>query len=142
MESLPPSVFQRLSRFDLIDARRLAAGQPLDEHVTDFGDDLRRRGRSETHVAMSLSRARRVIAAAGARYWSDLTPERIERALAKVQGDDSLAPKTRNAYLTGLRMFANWMTSPKVRRAAASPAEAVKMQAVEEREYPPGVHDR
>ena len=135
VESLPPSVVQQLAQFDLIDAGRLAAGQPLDEHVTDFGDDLRRRGRSEVHVAQSLSRARRVITAAGARYWSDLTAERIERALAKVQADDGLSPKTRNAYLTALRMFANWMTSPKVRRAAASPAEAVEMLDVEEREY-------
>lgn len=135
IESLPPSMVQRLAKLNLVDARRIAAGVPLLTHLADFEADLQRRGRSPKHVALTMSRASRVVKQSRAAYWSDLTPEKIERALSAVQAESGVSDKTRNAYLTAVRMFCNWMISPKVRRAATSPAEAVDTLAVELSEY-------
>jgi len=132
LESLPASMIERLVKLDLLDSRRLAAGQPISEHIADYRDWMKQRGRSEKHIAGTIQRIQRVCKAAGAAYWSTLFG-RIDAALAKVQADRNLTHQSRNGHLTAVRMFCNWVV--KQGRAAKSPAATVERLQVESKEH-------
>ncbi len=133
LESCPPSMLKRLVRMDLVDGRRLAAGQPLSEHVAAYKQWMLDKGRNRKHVATTIYRIESVIDAAGVKYWGRLTPEGIEQALAELQSKRGLTVQSRNAYLTSFKSFCTYMV--RTAKASRSPATGVEPLPVEEVEY-------
>jgi hypothetical protein len=127
-------------RAGLVDPRELAyrdrGSVPLADHLDAYAAHLGAKGRTESHIALSVSRARRVVAlfrgaslaeieaasssaeglaraAAALASWvaparlSDLTTERVQAALATLRGEGrSLA--TCNHHATAICGFASW----------------------------------
>ena len=133
LESLPQSFVNRLVKLDLLDSRRLAAGQPLSDHVAAYRAWLEGKRRNPKHVALTIRRVERVIETASAAYWSSLTPEAVENALRRIQKERGLSNNTRNKYLTAATSFCNFMV--KEGRAATSPAAGIEAIEVEDSEY-------
>ena len=132
LEGLPPSFIERLVRFDLLDSQRLAAGRPLAEHIEEYRKWLKGRKRNATHVTLTVSRIERIVEQAGVKHWSALFG-RIESALTAIQTAEGFKDQTRNAYLTAIKGWCNWML--RMGKAAKSPAAGIEPLPIEAREH-------
>ncbi len=123
IETLPASIRIKLVEFNLLDAHRVAVTKPIDEHLSDFESHLLCRGNTAAHARQTTSRARRLLEACKARFWSDVTSSRVQQALHDLhRGGSDKAPvlaKTVNYYLASLKAFAKWMVQDG--RATESP---------------------
>ncbi len=133
LETLTVKLRNRLSRIGLIESQRLAASQPLAEHLADFKTTLKSRGITGYHVEQKISRLKRIFTGCGFTYWSDISAARIETFLANLRtakpkdtdteaNEDTvktLGVQTTNYYLGAVKHFARWMIQE--RRASESP---------------------
>jgi integrase len=95
---------ERLMAWGLIDSRRLLAGIPLPQHLEDWCEYLRR-GNTDKHADKSHNRARQVIEVMEVEAFSEITGERISRAIVNLGRSQS----TSNGYLTSIKQFCKWM---------------------------------
>ncbi len=109
LESMPSALRERLAGFGLIDASRLAAGKTLTAHLDDFHAGLIADGTSAKHAALVKGRASRVLEAAKCRYWTDVTANRVQRAINDLCVDGGLSAQTQNFHLAAAKQFARWL---------------------------------
>lgn len=101
--------------------------RPLAEHVADYVSSLRAHGRSRPHLRDTETRVRRMLEAAQAWYWKQLTRFAVERAYGGLRaGEKPMGIRTANHHLTAVKMFANWMVDQG--RAPFSPLAKIKLQ--------------
>ncbi len=98
-------------RAGLIDPKELAyrrhGARPLAEHLAEFRAHLFAKGDGTKHAELFSSRGGRVVAMAGAVRLSDLTPSRVQAALADLRASGrSLA--TCNHHRAAIRGFTRW----------------------------------
>jgi site-specific recombinase XerC len=99
----------------VLDARRVAASEPLRSHVEEFEQALLDRGNTTAHAKTTATRALRVLRCAGATYWSEIDGRAIERFLG-AERERGLSIQSSNHLLTATRGFCRWM----VERSLAS----------------------
>jgi len=109
IEELPLRLRDRLGSIGLLDTVRVAALQPLTEHLDAFEAALANRGITTKHVALVTGRARRLVEGSGINYWSDLGGEVVERFLAQERESGRINVQTSNFYLQAIKQFAKWM---------------------------------
>src|SRR5436309_2103584 len=73
IEMMPDRLRNTLARWDILDARRVAAGKPLSEHLADWKAALLAKGNTERHADLVTSRAGNVIVGCGFKAWSELS---------------------------------------------------------------------
>lgn len=138
-----------LRREGVVDARTdnyaSADRRPIAEHLDDYRDDLRHRGRTPGHVVGTHAIALRVIGFAGIDRLSNLTAERVARGLARLDAD-GFSQRTREKALRAIKAFSRWavqthrigsdplagmrgvtITERRVSRRALSPDEAARL---------------
>lgn len=101
LSQIPPKMYGQLIEFELLDAKQVAAGKPLMEHIDDFEKSLLAKGRSEEYARLTTARVRRVIEECGFVNWSDISA------------------KSKKYYLQAVKQFCKWMVLDK--RASESP---------------------
>jgi integrase len=90
------------------DRRAAAERKPLVDHLADFHGALLAKGNTAKHADLHVSRALRVAALAGIDRLSDLSPSRVQGALAALRGEGrSLA--TCNHHRAAIRGFSRWL---------------------------------
>ena len=142
LSQIPPKMYGQLIEFELLDAKQVAAGKPLMEHIDDFEKSLLAKGRSEEYARLTTARVRRVIEECGFVNWSDISAstvlqkidnlrkyvevvkkvEKINGKKVKKKGPKDLGPisaKSKNYYLQAVKQFCKWMVLDK--RASESP---------------------
>lgn len=80
----------------------------LEKHLDQFASHLRAKENSPDHVAMSISRIRKVCDACGFVRTIDIDAEPVEQFLAE-QRDEGMSRTTSNHYLTAIKSFCCWM---------------------------------
>jgi integrase len=133
-ESMPPSMRETLVKWGMLESRRVAASKTLAAHLDDFETGMKSRGRSPQHVSQTVGYIRSVFKRCRFTYWSDVTPGRVERALADLRADKpgenegetvrGLGMRASNARLVALKGFARWMVRDG--RASESPFESLR----------------
>ncbi len=108
-------------------ATRDAAQRKLQDHLTDFIGDMRRRGKSEKYLANLEFRVGRLIGDNGWLYAKDVTADSFQSWL---RGQVELKDKTANDYLEAVRCFFNWLV--KLGRAGSNPLLAVEKAKTKE----------
>ena len=102
---------QQRIRLGLVDGaeinRRKHSRKPLAAHLADFQAVLAARGNTTKHVADTMHNCRRIVELAGATKFADLTPSRVQRALAEIR-NAGLALATVNKHLTSIKTFTKW----------------------------------
>ncbi|MCX5658364.1 MAG: tyrosine-type recombinase/integrase [Planctomycetota bacterium] len=94
--------------------------RPIDEHIRDFIDHLKARGRATMYVQQVEQRVRRIVEGIGAKRIIDLDPVRIEQMLARLKYDDKpLGGRTVNEYITTIKGLTRWLI--RVRRLDIDP---------------------
>ncbi len=118
IESLSPTMRQRLMRIGLLDARRLALSSSLEDHVEAFRLALIARNRApereevrERHADQTVGRIRKVFEACGLVFWSDIRPAAVEQHLRSLRESSTITVATSNAYLHALKHFGRWMVN-------------------------------
>ena len=129
LEAMPGRVRKRLAAIGLLDARRVAAGKPLSNHLGDFEATLAAKGNSEKHVRLTTGRIRRVLDGCGFRYWTDLSASKVQRYLAELRDRDEFGIQTSNYHLQAVKQFTKWMVLD--RRASDSPFDYLQRQNAE-----------
>ena len=120
IETLPAKMMQTLVGYGLIDQRRAAASKTLAEHVEDYHQRQLSAGVTKKTADHSRMRVLAICSAAKAKYWSDLTASKVQNAIAGIRTHGKpLKIGNRNAYLTSMKAFVNWMIED--RRASRSP---------------------
>ncbi len=109
---------------------RAGLGDPFEEHrkttlakhLVDWEEVLLARKNTAEYVKLKVTRARRVINAAGFVFISDLSASRIESALADLRADPEnsrFGIQTSNHHLAAVKQFARWLV--KDRRTGENP---------------------
>ncbi len=123
VEGLPSRLREKLGAWDLIDARRAAAAEPLSTLFDRYHETLKTRGNTEAHARVSTSLARRTLTEAGATYWSEIDPEPVARALAARRAD-GLSIAASNHALMAAKAFCKWAVE--ARLASENPLRGLK----------------
>lgn len=125
LERASAKLLDRLTRFDLLDGTRAAAGKRLAEHLADFRQSLLSKGDTAEQACQVARRVEKVFATCGFTTWTDIRADRVERFLLDVRsGPNALSAQTSNFYLQAVKQFARWMIQN--RRAVESPVAHLK----------------
>ena len=129
IEGLPATMRERLLAFHLIDGKRAAAAQPLTVHVTEYEADLAAQGAKPSYTKLTAVRLRAVFEMARMRYWSDITPSKVQNAIDRIRHNGQpLKQQSKNHYVTAVKSFCNWMVADG--RAETSPVTRLKKRTV------------
>jgi len=126
LDTIPEGLRKFLGKIGLIDAQRMSAAKPLNDHVEDFKSALLARGNTTKHAELTAKRVQEVFGGCRFVYWPDIRAADIEQFLAhaKTKSKKGLSPQTRNYYLGAIKSFCNWMVEE--RRANHSPVTHLK----------------
>lgn len=126
VDGLPGRILKHLRAVGLLDEGQVAGGRPLTSHVVEWAEHLRQKGDTDKHVEQCTGRALALLEAAGARYWGDVKPERIEAALADWRDVRGVSVCTCNAYRSAAKQFCRWLC--RSGRAPSNPLEFLSGQ--------------
>ncbi len=93
--------------------------RPLADHLADYEQWLRAKRSAASHVEKQPRRIRAMFTACGFAYWPDIRMDRFEQELSHL----GVKTATRNAYLTAVKAFCNWMV--RIGRAELNPLQHV-----------------
>lgn len=99
---------------------RESAKRPLEEHLLDFGADLKALGRTQKHASHIAVRVGRLLRECRWTFVVDVTPDSFVAWRAR---QTQLSPKTLNEYLNSVCSVLNWMV--RQGRIAANPLKGI-----------------
>ncbi|MEX0641661.1 MAG: tyrosine-type recombinase/integrase, partial [Pirellulales bacterium] len=82
--------------------------QALKRHITDFEAMLKAKGNTAGHVKETVAHVRRIAGMIKAKQLSDLTPDAVRQAIAKIR-TSGRSLRTCNAILRSVKTFAGWL---------------------------------
>ena len=110
----------------------------VDALATEYEGELRRRGRSATHIQGTLMRVRRLLE--GARSLAEVNPKWIRQRLGTLHETHGMSARTLNYYRTALHGFFAWLIQEE--RWEKNPVAAVERMAQTEPKRPRRALDR
>jgi len=131
IKGLPLDLRRKLGAWGLIDGRRVEACKTLDKHLEDYKAVLQAQGRSQGHIAPTISRIAAVLEDCGFRYIEDVSGSKVTTFLGKLRQAKKSA-LTRNHYLTAMKMFIRWMICDG--RAISNPIAYLKPEKTDARQ--------
>ncbi len=109
LEALPVKLRERLTAWGLLDSTRAAASKAIAEHLADFRDGLIAKGTTAKQAELVANRAGRVFKQAGCTFWSEVTPNKVQRAVSELCSEGNLSAQTFNFHLAACKQFARWL---------------------------------
>jgi integrase len=83
--------------------------RPLTEHVEDYRQDMANREISPAQVKQVCSRILRVLDLAGLKLAADITPAKVQAAIAHLRRVENRSAQTCNFYLQSIKQFCRWL---------------------------------
>ncbi len=109
VEELEAGLRDRLAEIGIISASQVAALRPLTGLVDSWAEHLRAKGTTERQVRLVKSRALRVVSGTKAKFWNDLSPDRVEQYLrGEREKEKRFGVRTSNFHLGAVRQFCGW----------------------------------
>jgi len=146
LSQIPPKMYQQLIEFELSDAKQLAVGKPLIEHLEDFKRSLLAKGDTVKHAQLVFFRVKRIFNECKFEYWSDISLSTIQQKISDLQNQVEVveikkierkkvkkrklknigeaSTKTKNYYIKSLKQFGSWMVNDQ--RVSESPFRYLK----------------
>ena len=107
IETLPNQTAKVLTRWGLLSGRRLAAGNALAEHLTDWLGYMRAKAMTEKHTTTMHNHALRIFTACNAKFISDIQPGKVQAAIA-AEKTAGLSLQTCNHLTKAVKAFTHW----------------------------------
>lgn len=112
-----------LRREGVVDPRAdqfcVAARKPLLDHIEDFVRFIRNKGNTDKHADDRCAQLRRLVEAMRADRLADLTPGRVQGALAELRTSRPLSLRTLNRYAVAMKSLTGWLV--RERRLSSDP---------------------
>ena len=108
IEQLPVKIRDELIGFGLLDSQQAKAGKPLKDLVSEFGQFLEEKERTEKYIGNTVAELRRVFEGCSFRYWNDISPTKVMAYLKDLR-DTGLSYRSSNAYLKSAKAFCKFM---------------------------------
>ncbi|MGA2500924.1 MAG: tyrosine-type recombinase/integrase, partial [Tepidisphaeraceae bacterium] len=130
IETMPADMREILSRWGILDGRRMAAGKPLAEHIDNWKAALLAKGNTVRHAELVTGRVRAAFKGTGFMFWSDITATGLAQWLADERADwtkadgntaRGIGAQTSNFYLQACKSFCKWVV--RNRMASSSPVD-------------------
>ena len=118
IEGLPISLRNKLVSLGMVDGQSSVSGKRLADHLKDFNQNLKDRGRTPAYCQLVTTRVQAILDDCEFRQLNDIAADKVEGFLAKLQ-TKGRSQQTRNDHLTAMKNFLNWMVSN--RRLTANP---------------------
>ena len=96
-------------RHGLVDPYAEHRKRLLTEHVEDYREDMRNREVSPAQVKQVCSRILRVLDLAGLKVTADITPAKVQAAIAHLRRAENRSAQTCNFYLQSVKQFCRWL---------------------------------
>ncbi len=109
IEGLPGVVRDKLTEWDVLDARRSAAGKPLAELLTAWEKHMESRQLSEQYRSELAARVRRVFFGCRFLRITDVDASKVENWLADRRRDDNMSASTSNSHLASAKAFFGYL---------------------------------
>jgi len=131
LEGLPIKILGRLEQWGVIDPEKVSLAHPLTDHMTDFEQSLKAKGRTAKHIRETVSGIREICTACSFTSWRDITASKVDYYLGQkredrvsmVDGQEKrirgISARTYNHKLKAFKQFCLWMV--KEGRAIESP---------------------
>jgi len=107
IETVPDCLLKKFVTWGLIDGQRAEVSKSLIEHISDYAEVLRAKGRSKDYVVRSRNRLRKIIADCRFCHFRDITRSAVEVYSGKLK-KDGYSDTSRGHYLDALKTFLNW----------------------------------
>ncbi len=125
LETLSPSMRDRLAVWGMLDSKAVASGKPLSDHLKDFHESLIGKGTDRDSADLVKSRVQKIVDGCKFKFYSDIKPSTVVNFLSKLrstpqrEGAQGISIQTSNFYLAGIKQFCKWMVMD--RRASDNP---------------------
>jgi integrase len=124
LETMPPSLREKLAEIDLLDPQRIAASKALAGHLTDYKQFLLDKANTQKHVDLTVNRIQYLFDQTKVVFMQDLSPSTIQAFLASLK-KDGRSNSSCNHYLRAIKMFCNWLV--KDRRIPFNPLACLSL---------------
>ena len=132
LEAIPNRIKERLVAWGLLESTRMAATRPLRQHLADWKAALLAKGVTAEHPQLVTTRAGKVLAGSGFKFYRDISAGRVQQYLVQLREDTErnrgASIQTANFYLQAAKQFCRWMV--RERRANDSPLVGLSGQNV------------
>ena len=118
IEGLPTALRAKIVKLGLIEGHSSMTGKRVKDHLTDFEQNLKDRGRTPAYCQLVTARVRTILDGCEFQQLNDIAAERVESFLAKLKAKGR-SQQTANFYLVALKNFLNWMV--RNRRLTSNP---------------------
>ena len=125
LETLSPSLRDRLAVWGLLDSKSVASSKPLIGHLDDFHESLIGKGTERDTANLVRSRVRKIFDGCKFKFYGDIQPSAVVNFLTKLrtskqgESEQGISIQTSNFYLAGIKQFCKWMVLD--RRAGDNP---------------------
>ncbi len=109
IEGLPGAVRDKLTEWDILDARRSAAGKPLADLIASWMQHMKARQLSDQYRNESVARVRRIFSDCRFLRITDVDPTKVENWLADRRRADNMSASTANSHLASAKAFFSYL---------------------------------
>jgi integrase len=113
IRTCPPSIRDRLAKFDVIEAVKVYTDQPLAQHVDRWEADLTAKGNAKNSVVAVVPRVQRIIKELEFVTWADLNSAgaatKIKVWLGTLRAKGEINGSTVNKYIGDVQHFCRWL---------------------------------
>jgi len=126
IEFSKPSLRNRLAKWGIIDASRVAAVRPIANHVDDWKRFLESKNNDAAYVKLKVDRVTELFRACNFVLWNDIREEVVSETLGKwrVRAIEKIGVTTSNHYLQAAKQFCIWMVRI-AKRSTESPLSSL-----------------
>ena len=110
LEQVPQKLRDKLLKFGLLDASRIAAQKPLSVHVVAYEASLLAKERTPDYVNETTTQLKRLLSDCCFKYWSDITANKVERCLKEWREHTTTRPSSKS-YAQLVRQFCNCLVN-------------------------------
>ena len=109
IEGLPGTARDKLTEWDVLDARRSAAGKPLADLIASWTKHMEARQLSDQYRTESVARVRRMFFDCRFLRVTDIDASKVENWLADRRRDDNMSASTSNSHLASAKAFLGYL---------------------------------
>ncbi len=109
IEGLPDTIRDKLTDWNILDARRSAAGKPLADMIASWAKHMEAREFSRQYRTEAVSRVHRVFSDCQFLRVTDVDAAKVENWLADRRRDDNMSARTSNSHLASARAFFGYL---------------------------------